>query len=58
LNNIFQTNSRAKKVKFTVSFEALHSQARDQQILVFSCRQRAFSQLGGNVLSMSDWSPS
>jgi len=38
-------------------FEALHSQSRDQQILVFSCRQRAFSRLGGNSLSMSDWSP-
>jgi len=38
-------------------FEALHSQSRDQQILVFSCRQRAFSKLGGNVLTMSDWSP-
>ncbi|PXA97512.1 DNA-binding protein [Nostoc sp. 3335mG] len=39
-------------------FDALHRQSRDQQILVFSCRQRAFSRLGGNVLSMSDWSPS
>ena len=39
-------------------FEALHSQSRDQQILVFSCRQRAFSRLGGNVLTMSDWTPS
>ncbi|WP_375450248.1 AAA family ATPase [uncultured Devosia sp.] len=38
-------------------FEALHSQSRDQQILIFSCRQRAFSRLGGNVLSISDWSP-
>lgn len=38
-------------------FEALHSQSRDQQIIVFSCRQRAFSRLGGNSLSMSDWSP-
>ncbi|HEY4202631.1 MAG TPA: AAA family ATPase [Devosiaceae bacterium] len=39
-------------------FEALHSQSGDQQILVFSCRQRAFSRLGGNVLTMSDWNPS
>lgn len=38
-------------------FDALNSQSRDQQILVFSCRQRAFSKLGGNVLTMSDWSP-
>ena len=38
-------------------FEALHSQSRDQQIIVFSCRQRAFSRLGGNSLTMSAWSP-
>lgn len=38
-------------------FEALHRQSRDQQILVFSCRQRAFSGLGGNVLSMAAWAP-
>ncbi|MHA6689808.1 AAA family ATPase [Devosia sp. A449] len=38
-------------------FDALHQQARDQQILVFSCRQRAFSRLGGNVLQMQPWVP-
>ncbi|MCS0495815.1 DNA-binding protein [Ancylobacter sp. MQZ15Z-1] len=38
-------------------FDALHRQARDQQIIVFSCRQRAFAKLGGNVLHMSDWEP-
>jgi len=38
-------------------FDALHRQSRDQQILVFSCRQRAFSKLGGNVLQMNDWTP-
>ena len=38
-------------------FNALHLQARDQQIIVFSCRQRAFQKLGGNVLSVSDWKP-
>ena len=38
-------------------FDALHSQARDQQILVFSCRQRAFARLGGNVLRMQPWVP-
>ncbi|MDQ0512258.1 AAA family ATPase [Ancylobacter amanitiformis] len=38
-------------------FNALHLQARDQQILVFSCRQRAFSRLGGNVLAMTPWQP-
>lgn len=38
-------------------FDALHRQSRDQQILVFSCRQRAFAKLGGNVLQMRDWTP-
>lgn len=38
-------------------FDALHRQSRDQQILVFSCRQRAFSKLGGNVLTMQPWQP-
>ena len=38
-------------------FDALHRQASDQQIIVFSCRQRAFSQLGGNILRMKPWSP-
>lgn len=38
-------------------FNALHQQARDQQILVFSCRQRAFAKLGGNVLQMLPWEP-
>ncbi|MGE4430824.1 MAG: DNA-binding protein [Sphingobium sp.] len=38
-------------------FDALHRQARDQQIIVFSCRQRAFQRLGGNVLQMQAWQP-
>ena len=38
-------------------FEALHRQSRDQQIIVFSCRQRAFRDLGGHVLHMTDWTP-
>lgn len=38
-------------------FDALHRQARDQQIIVFSCRQRAFQRLGGNVLQARDWQP-
>ncbi|WP_442578420.1 AAA family ATPase [Mesorhizobium sp. ASY16-5R] len=38
-------------------FDALHRQSRDQQILVFSCRQRAFAKLGGNVLHMTAWTP-
>ncbi len=38
-------------------FDALHRQSRDQQIIVFSCRQRAFQKLGGTVLRMTDWQP-
>lgn len=38
-------------------FDALHRQSRDQQIIVFSCRQRAFQKLGGHVLAMTDWHP-
>ena len=38
-------------------FDALHRQSRDLQIIVFSCRQRAFQRLGGNVLQMTDWHP-
>lgn len=39
-------------------FDALHRQSRDQQIIVFTCRQRAFQKLGGNILRMTDWLPS
>ena len=39
-------------------FDALHRQSRDLQIIVFSCRQRAFAKLGGNILQMADWRPS
>jgi uncharacterized protein YhaN len=38
-------------------FNALHRQAMDLQILVFTCRQRAFHQLGGRALRMQEWSP-
>lgn len=38
-------------------FDALHRQASDQQIIVFSCRQRAFAQLGGHVLHTVPWEP-
>lgn len=38
-------------------FDALHRQSRDQQIIVFSCRQRAFQKLGGTILRMTDWQP-
>lgn len=33
-------------------FDALHTQAQDQQILVLSCRQRAFRDLGGTTLTI------
>ena len=35
-------------------FDALHGQAADLQIIVFSCRQRAFRDLGGTKLIMED----
>ena len=38
-------------------FDALHRQAKDIQILVFTCRQRAFEKLGGNEMRMADWTP-
>ncbi|KCZ48490.1 AAA family ATPase [Hyphomonas sp. CY54-11-8] len=34
-------------------FDALHRQAGDLQILVLSCRQRAFRDLGGNTLRLN-----
>lgn len=49
---VYSDDDRIEKM-----FDALHRQARDQQIIVFSCRQRAFSRLGGNVLQMMDWKP-
>ena len=36
-------------------FTALHRQAKDQQLVVLSCRQRAFQQLGGTVLTLKPW---
>jgi len=36
-------------------FDALHRQAKDLQIVVFTCRQRAFERLGGDPLQMVDW---
>jgi DNA repair exonuclease SbcCD ATPase subunit len=38
-------------------FDALHRQASDIQILVFTCRQRAFEKLGGNGLRPIEWQP-
>lgn len=34
-------------------FDALHRQAGDLQIIVLSCRQRAFRELGGNALHLA-----
>lgn len=36
-------------------FTALHREAADLQMLVFSCRQRAFHNLGGTVLQPRHW---
>ncbi len=49
---VYSDDDRIEKM-----FDALHRQSRDQQIIVFSCRQRAFQKLGGNVLEMTDWRP-
>ena len=49
---VYSDDDRIEKM-----FDALHRQSKDQQIIVFSCRQRAFQRLGGNVLRMTDWQP-
>jgi DNA repair exonuclease SbcCD ATPase subunit len=49
---VYSDDDRIEKM-----FDALHRQSRDQQIIVFSCRQRAFQKLGGNVLQLTDWRP-
>lgn len=49
---VYSDDDRIEKM-----FDALHRQSRDQQIIVFSCRQRAFSKLGGNTLQMTEWHP-
>ena len=49
---VYSDDDRIEKM-----FDALHRQSRDQQIIVFSCRQRAFQKLGGNVLQMIEWHP-
>jgi len=38
-------------------FDALHRQATDLQIIVFTCRQRAFRALGGREMQVRPWSP-
>ena len=47
---IFTDDDRIEKM-----FTALHMQASDLQMLVFSCRQRAFQDLGGTVLRLKPW---
>ncbi|WP_340107535.1 AAA family ATPase [Pikeienuella sp. HZG-20] len=49
---VYSDDDRIEKM-----FDALHRQARDLQIIVFTCRQRAFQALGGQGLRMIDWSP-
>jgi DNA repair exonuclease SbcCD ATPase subunit len=49
---VYSDDDRIEKM-----FDALHRQSRDQQIIVFSCRQRAFQKLGGNILQMTAWCP-
>jgi hypothetical protein len=49
---VYSDDDRIEKM-----FDALHRQSREQQIIVFSCRQRAFEQLGGNRLRLTDWKP-
>ena len=44
---IFSDDDRIERM-----FDALHRQARDIQIIVLSCRQRAFRELGGRVLRL------
>jgi len=38
-------------------FDVLHATSHQQQIIVFSCRSRAFQRLGGTLLQMQDWQP-
>jgi DNA repair exonuclease SbcCD ATPase subunit len=49
---VYSDDDRIEKM-----FDALHRQSKDQQIIVFSCRQRALQKLGGNILQMTDWQP-
>ncbi|MEI5665669.1 AAA family ATPase [Bosea sp. CCNWLW174] len=49
---VYSDDDRIEKM-----FDALHRQASAQQVIVFSCRQRAFARLGGSVLRMEPWQP-
>ena len=47
---IFSDDDRIEKM-----FTVLHAQTKELQIVVFTCRQRAFESLGGNMLRITDW---
>ena len=49
---VYSDDDRIEKM-----FDALHRQASAQQVIVFSCRQRAFARLGGHVLRTEPWQP-
>lgn len=49
---IYSDDDRIEKM-----FDAIQRQAKDLQIIAFTCRQRAFSRLGGNKLEMTSWNP-
>lgn len=49
---VYSDDDRIEKM-----FDALHRQASAQQVIVFSCRQRAFARLGGHVLRTELWTP-
>ena len=44
---IYSDDIRIKEI-----FTALHMQSSSYQIIVFSCRQRSFQDLGGNLLNL------
>ena len=44
---IYSDDNRIKEI-----FTALHMQSQNYQIIVFSCRQKSFEELGGNLLSL------
>ena len=47
---IFSDDDRIERM-----FTALEAQTRELQIVVLSCRQRAFESLGGNILHLRPW---
>ncbi|WP_111430918.1 AAA family ATPase [Rhodobacteraceae bacterium DSL-40] len=49
---VFTDDARIERM-----FDALHRQARDMQVIVLTCRQRAFERLGGEGLALTPWRP-